>query len=444
MNVKYYVRALLCLYITILLPIYNVHAQALKVGDTLPPELWSMPLQVVNHPEGKETISLSEYKDKLIILDFWATWCGPCIAMLPKQDSLQKRFTDKVQILPVTYQSAEEVKSFMEKYTNRKGIHINLPEVVNNQTLKSYFEHGTIPHYVWIKDGELKAITSRDEIVADKILAFLDGQEVSMKAKSQVPRLGYQSTDLSLLEFLAHNKPELLNDFSFRSTLSRNIPGLGSVRNITRPKEGSPVFRITFTNLPPMHLYQLAFGEGTRFVNYTSIVVESSDSLRIKQPDNLKYLEDWISESTYCYELIVPGARSSEVYKIFREQLTVLFPTYKAVVEYRNVPVLALERIENTPLKVSSATKLSESYDGFTYQFSGGSPSTFVIGLDGMYLYGSSKPVVDMTGFEGKIDLKLEANMGSVSEINAALRPYGLILSDKMATIPILVIRDNQ
>lgn len=443
MNVQKCVRALLCLYFCLSIH-HQLPAQALRVGEKLPPELWHLPLQVINHPSGKQTLTLNEYKDKLIILDFWATWCGPCITMLPKQDSLQQQFKDRLQILPVTYQRVEEVSSFMEKYTKRKGIHISLPEIVNNQSLKTYFEHGTIPHYVWIKDGELKAVTGREEVLADKISALLDGEVISVKAKSQIPRLGYPSGNVSLLAFLAHHKPELVNDFTFRSTLSRNIPGLGSVRNITRPKEGSPLFRITFTNLPPLHLYQLAYGEGTGFTNITSIVVESADSLRIRQPKNLKYLEDWMSDYTYCYELVVPEARASEVYQIFREQLAVLFPAFKAIVETRNVPVLALERTGDIPLKSSSATKFSESYDGFTYQFSGGSLLTFVKGLDGMYLFGSSKPVVDMTGFAEKTDLRLDANMGSVLEINKALQPYGLILRDKMAAIPILVIKDNQ
>src|SRR5690606_11186126 len=44
----------------------------LQIGDTIPEALWQLPLQVVNHPKGKDTITLNDYRDKkLIILDFW-------------------------------------------------------------------------------------------------------------------------------------------------------------------------------------------------------------------------------------------------------------------------------------------------------------------------------------------------------------------------------------
>src|SRR5690606_538187 len=51
----------------------------LQIGDTIPEYLWQLPLQVVNHPKGQETITLNKHRGKLIILDFWATWCVLCL-----------------------------------------------------------------------------------------------------------------------------------------------------------------------------------------------------------------------------------------------------------------------------------------------------------------------------------------------------------------------------
>jgi thiol-disulfide isomerase/thioredoxin len=36
------------------------------------------------------------FNGKLMILDFWATWCGACISKFPKLDSLQKKYADKL------------------------------------------------------------------------------------------------------------------------------------------------------------------------------------------------------------------------------------------------------------------------------------------------------------------------------------------------------------
>jgi len=42
-------------------------------------------------------------KGKIVVLDFWATWCGPCIASIPKTNKLRKKYADKgVVIIGVT------------------------------------------------------------------------------------------------------------------------------------------------------------------------------------------------------------------------------------------------------------------------------------------------------------------------------------------------------
>lgn len=62
----------------------------LKMGDTIPQALWDIQLNVVGHQAGAKQLTLRDYKDKkLIILDFWATWCSSCIASFPSLYKLQ-------------------------------------------------------------------------------------------------------------------------------------------------------------------------------------------------------------------------------------------------------------------------------------------------------------------------------------------------------------------
>ena len=84
---------------------------------------------------------LEKFKGKLVILDFWATWCKPCIAMMPVMDSLQQQFADRVQIIPVTYQSGSEVKRFFESY-QRSGHKIPaLQGITGDTTLRKLFNY---------------------------------------------------------------------------------------------------------------------------------------------------------------------------------------------------------------------------------------------------------------------------------------------------------------
>jgi thiol-disulfide isomerase/thioredoxin len=66
--------------------------------------------------DGKP-LSLSASRGKVILLNFWATWCGPCRAEIPDLIELQKKYGDRLQIigLDVDDDDAGEVKKFVEK-----------------------------------------------------------------------------------------------------------------------------------------------------------------------------------------------------------------------------------------------------------------------------------------------------------------------------------------
>jgi thiol-disulfide isomerase/thioredoxin len=42
---------------------------------------------------------LSEYRGKVLLLDFWATWCGPCVASLPRVDEVYRQFAGREDVV---------------------------------------------------------------------------------------------------------------------------------------------------------------------------------------------------------------------------------------------------------------------------------------------------------------------------------------------------------
>lgn len=66
--------------------------------------------------EGKK-IKLSQFKGKVVMLNFWATWCPPCREEMPSMDAMYQKFkgTDLVMLAVSIDENAETVREFMKK-----------------------------------------------------------------------------------------------------------------------------------------------------------------------------------------------------------------------------------------------------------------------------------------------------------------------------------------
>ena len=67
----------------------------------------------LKNPDGKE-ITLSDYKGKKVLLNFWATWCNPCKKEMPDMEKIHQSYPDTV-VLAVNIDSDKDIKGFMNK-----------------------------------------------------------------------------------------------------------------------------------------------------------------------------------------------------------------------------------------------------------------------------------------------------------------------------------------
>lgn len=100
-------------------------------------------------------VKLDQYKGKLVLLDFWATWCGPCLQEAPYWEALREEFKDNpnVQFISISIDQVKPTWKAFEKKSNLPGVRLHAQK--DFDMIKTYRITG-IPRFMLIgKDGKM-------------------------------------------------------------------------------------------------------------------------------------------------------------------------------------------------------------------------------------------------------------------------------------------------
>jgi len=103
-------------------------------------------------------ISLSDYKGKVVLLEFWATWCPPCNASVPALVELTRKYEQKdFIVIGVSIDSDSDASEKVRKFSSSHNI--NFPVLLANETTAKIYNVISIPTSFLIgKDGKIADI----------------------------------------------------------------------------------------------------------------------------------------------------------------------------------------------------------------------------------------------------------------------------------------------
>jgi thiol-disulfide isomerase/thioredoxin len=147
--------------------------QAAKPGDP------AAALQIEHWAKG-EAVDIAAGKGKTIyVLDFWATWCGPCMASIPEMTALQNKFRDKGVVL-IGVNSSED-KETVDQFVKEQGDAVSYTIALDKEekTSAGYMEAygvNSIPHtFVIDKEGKMVWHGHPSEGLEDVVQGVVDG-----------------------------------------------------------------------------------------------------------------------------------------------------------------------------------------------------------------------------------------------------------------------------
>lgn len=424
----------------ILISSYTLTAHGQKKGMAISP--LKIGDKVLDIPFGKmynypyKAAKLSDFKGKLVILDFWATWCGGCLHSFPKIDSLQRKYNDKLQVILVNTKSTgndeQKIKSLFAKLQSNNHRTYILPSVVKDTIADNLFRHKTLPHYVWLHNGKVIAYTSSEQVTAENIEAVYAGKNMPFRMK--IDDMDYDAHAPLFVNGNGGSGKNIL----YRSIITGYADGL-AVGFAKDEDSNKLVRRLCYTNATLLNLYTAAYKKN---IGTSRLILEGIDKDKLIRNKATVDWNTWKYDNTYCYETILASPTPiDEVYKKMREDLFNGFG-YKFGAEKRKVKCFVLQYMGAIKVPVNRERKPQNgSIDKNTGHYIYNNTIQFVCNLleDRWNI-----PVLDESSYEDPVDMEFNTDVTNIPAIREILKKYGFALIETEREMEMVVISNGK
>lgn len=372
---------------------------------------------------------LSDFKGKVVILDFWATWCTSCLIALPKAEQLQKEFAGKVQFLTVTQQKHEIVVPFLVKFHQKMPPLI--PAITDDLILNKMFPHRYIPHYVWLDTtGQLIATTAAEQITRENINLVLSGKSYELKFKVDIEA----GKPLFLnAELLKNNQVKHYSLF-FKGQYDGLPTGVSRLKDAYGRQTGLNLVNLSLLEIYENLMYTLFEQQGDRY-SQQRLITKVSDLSAINGSGNLAPTD------LYTYSYNAPDLTGHSLWSNMLAELN-RYTQFTGTIEKIKMPCLVLRRSSSID-KIKTAKGAPENS---LFRKEGGRlinyPLTYLLGRMSDLPFINSI-LIDETGYTGNADISIHWKP-DLNTLRNELKAYDLELVEAEREVNMFILKDKE
>ena len=376
--------------------------RAARRGDPAPPLTLE---QLLQGPEGAAA-GWEALQGKAVVLEFWATWCGPCVERIPHLNQLAETFRERpVQFIAITDEEEPVVRKFLQVRPIRGWVGIDA-----DRSMFDSYGAGGLPTTVLVDpEGVIAAVTYPERVNEAVLEELLAGRRPRVLPKGAVRILWDQS-----------EKPD-----AAAPTADAGQPVLFHV--LIRPAE-------------PGGGMHMELGKGT--FTARGLTFKAAVSHAYNVPPSHLVLPAWLAGTTYDFEIVTPKGSSERLRPLFQQALR---ETFGLAVrrEVRELDVLVLR----TSAKRAPALRPPESKRDWLGRAPGQveGRSVPVSSLVEAFEELLNRPVLDETHLEGKYDFEVYWDSEDPDGIFHGVREYlGLELIPARRAVEVLVVEPQE